>query len=255
MSECFIQLAKIGDILSLAPLLSHKAEKQKSPVNLVISKEYQDVVAGLDYIKPDVLDIHWQDLESAIRYAKQKYDRVFCPQTYGKNVTIQHRYPSFQHDQWARCNSLHLFGKLPLILPRPDSATQLVTRHLGNRPTILFADKGESSPFEHADRLSERLHREFGETHNIVRTSGIKLDRFRDFLALYDAAEALIVTETAHLHLSKATKTPTFALVTDKPQRWHGSAWANNFLLHIRYSQYLRREKELLKGIRSVVCA
>lgn len=250
-SEGYTILGKYGDVINILPLLSHRAKQQRKPVNLVISKQYADVVAGLDYINADVVDIFWQDLSEAIRYSKRKYDKTFVPQTFGRDVAIQHRYPSFQLDAWARCRAIELYGKLPLIIPRPVDAAQIVARHLGQRPCILVADKGESSPFDKIERLLERLHTEFGATHEIVRFSRIRLDRFTDFVALYDAAKVLIVTETAHLHLSKATKTPTFALVTDKPERWHGSTWSSNFSLHIRYSHYERRERELIEGIRN----
>lgn len=249
--DAYCILGKAGDLLSVLPLLSHKAAQQKSPVNLVISKEYADVVSGLDYVKADIIDVHWQNLEQSIKYSKRKYDKCHIAQTYGKTVAIQHRHPSFQHDQWNRCQALHLFDKLPLIIPRPSNAKELVERYMGKRPAILFADKGESSPFLHGDYLAGLLQESFGKTHDIIRLSTIRLDKFTDFVALYDAASILVVTETAHLHLSKASKTPTFALVTDTPERWHGSAWSKQFKLHIRYSQFQRRSMELIEGIRS----
>lgn len=253
MSECFVQAAKFGDIISLLPLLSYRAEKNREPVNLVVSKQYCDAVYNLDYIKADIVDDHWQNLEFFLKYAKRKYDKVYCTQTYGKTVAIEHRYPSFQHDQWARAKSLWLFDKLPLIIPRPTYAKELVKNHLGEVRTILFADQGESSQFGHADDLYSSLVSEFGKTHKVVRLSAIRLEHFTDFVSLYDSAEAIIVTETAHLHLSKATRKPVFALVTDTPTRWHGSAWSKQFKLHIRYSQYQRRKQELIEGIRSVL--
>ena len=249
----WLQLGKIGDVLSLLPLLSYRAKQQGKPCNLVISEQYSDVVHGLDYINPDIVKFHWQDLESALKYAKRKYHRVWIPQTYGKTIAVQHRQPSWQMDQWSRCGSLHWFGKLPLVLPRPKDAEQIVARHLGTRPAILFADKGESSQFESAEYLADKLNSAFGASHQIVRLSTIRLERFTDFVALYDAAACLVVTETSHLHLSKACDRPIFALATDSPERWHGSAWSSKFKLHIRYSQFKRRETELMEGIRSVL--
>jgi len=248
-----VQLGKIGDILSVLPILRFKAEQQRQPANLVISEQYSDVVKGLDYIRPDVLSIHWQDLAEGIKYAKRKYDRVLVPQTYGRTVAIQHRQPSWQLDQWQRCGMLHWWDKLPLEIPRPPDAGEIVARHMGGRPAILFADQGESSPFEPREALAQRLSAEFGASHQIVRLSTIRLERFTDFLALYDAAACLVTTETSHLHLSKACDRPIFALATDTPERWHGSAWSRKFKLHIRYSQFKRREQELIEGIRSVL--
>lgn len=249
----WVNLGKIGDVLSSLPMLRYKSEQQRQPANLVISQQYSDVVAGLDYIKPDVLNIHWQDLEEGIKHAKRKYSKVFVPQTYGRTVAIQHRQPSWQLDQWSRCGMLHWWDKLPLVLPRPANAEEIVGRHMERGRAILFADQGESSPFESREALAQRLSAEFGKSHQIVRLSTIRLERFTDFLALYDAAACLVVTETSHLHLSKACDRPIFALATDTPERWHGSAWSQKFKLHIRYSQYRRREQELIAGIRSVL--
>lgn len=253
MADAAIALGKLGDVISILHLLRHWAQKQKSPYNLIISEQYSDVVSGLDYIKPDILSIHWQDLAEAIKHGKRNYDRTFVPQTYGKNIAIAHRYPSWQLDAYSRCGAVHLFDKLPLVIPRPGNAKEIVARHLGERPSILFADQGESSPFESRDALAQRLSAEFGTSHQIVRLSTIRLEKFTDFVALYDAAACLVVTETSHLHLSKACDKPIFALATDTPERWHGSAWSHKFKLHIRYSQYLRRERELIEGIRSVL--
>lgn len=240
-------------MLSILPALKWKCDQEKSPVNLVIAEQYAYIVSNLDYIMPHIWNGHWQDLEGALKMAKQHYSKVTVPQTYGKTVAIQHRYPSFQYDQWQRAGVLHLWDKLPLIIPRPTNAKELVERHMGNRPAILFADKSESSQFEKSDELAGLLQQQFGQTHQVIRLSTIRLERFTDFVALYDAADAIIVTETAHLHLSKATAKPVFALVTDKPQRWHGSAWSKHFKAHIRYSAYERRKAELIESIRSVL--
>lgn len=253
MSKCFVLAGKIGDILSCCPFLLEESKKQKNPTAVVTSRKYSDVLSGLDYVSLDILDYDWDDLESYIKHAKRNYEKAIISQSYGRNVSIQHRHPSFQYEQWGRSGYLHLWDKLPLIIPRPPNAKELVERYMGKRPAILFADKGESSPFLHGDYLAGLLQDSFGKTHDIVRLSTIRLDKFTDFVALYDAASILVVTETAHLHLSKASKTPTFALVTDTPERWHGSAWSKQFKLHIRYSQFQRRSMELIEGIKSVL--
>src|SRR6478736_8390265 len=188
MAECFCILGKIGDLLNAVPLMWKKSKDDKSPVNLVVSEQYSHVVSGLDYIQPDILSIHWQDFESGLKHSKRKYDKVYAPQTFGKTVAIQHRHASWQMDAYARCGSLHWFDRLPLVIPRPPNAKELVARHMGQRPTILFADKGESSQFESSDYLAQKLESEFGASHQVVRLSSIRLEKFTDFVALYDAA-------------------------------------------------------------------
>lgn len=252
--DAYVLAGKIGDQLSFAPVLRKKFLETGKPTVLVTSKRYADILSGLEYVRQDVLDEDWQNLEAFIKHSKRKYDRTFIPQTFGTSVAIQHRLPSWQLDAYARCGMLHWWDKLPLAIPRPANAGEIVASHMGGRPTILFADQGESSPFESREALAQRLSAEFGKSHQIVRLSTIRLERFTDFLALYDAAACLVTTETSHLHLSKACDRPIFALATDTPERWHGSAWSRKFKLHIRYSQYRRREQELIEGIRSVLC-
>lgn len=253
MSKLWIQLGKIGDILSIAPVLQREWRVNfKEPV-LMVADQYKDVVASLPHIQTHVYNGHWQDLEGAIKLGKREYDEVVIPQTYGKTVAISHTEQGFQLDQWKRAGRLAYFDKLPLEVERPSNAQELVSRHLGSRPCILFADNSESSPFPHAEQCGKMLEKEFGKTHSVVRLSTIRLDRFCDCVALYDAADAVVVTETAHLHLSKATKTPVFAIATDKPSRWHGSQDSRHFRFYCRYSQYLLFEGFLMEGILNVL--
>ena len=249
----YVILGKIGDVLSVLPLLQHYSECNKAPATLVISEQYAHVVEGLDYINPVIWKGHWQNLSGAVMWAKERYDKVVVPQTYGSSVAIEHKTASFQLDQWLRAGGLKLWDKLPLTINRRDDAKEFAKSHLGEGPTILVADQGESSKFGHSDRLVSLLNQLFYGTHRVVALSGIRLELFTDFVCLYDAADLVIVTETAHLHLAKATKTPVIALAADKPQRWHGSAWSKSHLLHIRYSQYEQREDEIMEAVSRVL--
>jgi hypothetical protein len=58
--------------------------------------------------------------------------------------------------------------------------------------------------------------------------------------------------ETVHLHLSKASKVPTIALVTDKPEMWHGTAYQDRFLVHCRYQDYQMRKGEIISALKKV---
>lgn len=219
----------------------------------MVASAYKDVMASVPYVLTHIWNGHWQDLEGAIKLGKREYDEVVVPQTYGKTVAISHTESSFQLDQWKRAGELHNWDKLPLTINRPTNEKDIVSRIMGSRPTILFADHSESSPAPFADRLCALLEREFSKTHQIVRLSTVRLEKFCDCIALYDAADAVIVTETAHLHLSKATKTPVFALATDSPSRWHGSAWSSRFRFYCRYGQYELMESELLNCLRATL--
>lgn len=253
MSKAFLILGKHGDLLSVAPIFWKQFKLTGQKTNVIVSRKYADTLSCMDYVNPVVLDIGFGDLESAIKHAKRNFNEVVIPQTYGATVGIQHKLPSFQLDQYQRAGELHSWDKLPLIIKRPNNAKDIVERFLGNRPAILVADHSESSPAPFADRLCALLEREFGKTHAVVRLSTIRLEKFCDCIALHDAAKAVVVTETAHLHLSKATTTPVFAFATNIPSRWHGSAWSKCFKFYARYYQYERVEQELVEEMRKVL--
>lgn len=238
MKRIFIQLEKSGDQLSLAPILHAEYLKTGHRTRLLVSKQYQEIPQALDYVETIVFDGHWQDLKGAIRLAKQLGGELAIPQTFGNDFPIQRKHPSFQYDQWNRAGYLEQWGKLPLVLPP-------VKPHRFERPTILFGDHSESSPFPHKEELNVLLQDSFPRWH-IVRLSSIRLASILDLVALYDGADLLVSIDTCHLHLSAASRTPLIALVTDVPSRWHGSCHHPRMAAHIRYGDYLNRKGELL---------
>jgi len=81
----------------------------------------------------------------------------------------------------------------------------------------------------------------------------IKLPHFFDFLPWYDAADALVSIDTSHLHLSAASNKPVVALVQDRPDRWHGSAWSQRFACYCRYHEFDERKDEMVESLRDAM--
>lgn len=216
---------------------------------LIVSKPYDAILERAPYVEPVIYDGDWQDLEGAYRWAKSKFRRVICTSVYGKDFPMQKRRPSFQLDQWDRAGALAKWDTLPLVLERPKNAEEIVLRNLNDEPTILLGDYSESSPFPRIDELEALLKESFPH-HAIKRLSSIRLDNPADLLPIMDACDAFVAIESMPLHLSKASKVPTVALVTDKPSRWHGSAYSQKFLAHIRYSDYDMRKGEIVDAIK-----
>jgi hypothetical protein len=250
-SECFIMTGKLGDCVNVLPLLKLQWIKTGEPTKLIVSKRYASIVEGLDYVEPIVFDGEFDELERAVTEAKQQFKRVIPLQVYGKNFPFDHRHHSFAIDQWARAGMAHLWGGQDLDVGAVGDS--ICKSDLGKlKGAILVADKSESSPFPHVEKLITRLKAEFQE-RQIVRLSEIKLPRFRDMVGVYDSAALLIATETAHLHLSAASQTPTIALATDKPSVWHGTAQRPGLAFHCRYSDYGFREDELFRVVHRIV--
>ena len=252
----YLQLGKIGDILSLLPILSDDHRIYGKPQRLIVSREYAHVVEGLDYVEPVIWPGDWMDLKGALRDAKRTYGEVVIPQTFGTDFNIQRKHPSWQYDQWDRAWALNGWGYLPLSLPRQDATFPFFKATEGPKQFVLVADHSQSSPFPKADDLVTALE-EMALTSsnpvNIVRLSSIRAGNIRELLPIYDAASLIVTVDTMHLHLAKATNTPVIALSTDTQGRWRGSAWHPGMLLHIRYGDYEQRKAQIIHEARKVL--
>ncbi|MGV1047668.1 MAG: hypothetical protein ACOYD4_03965 [Solirubrobacterales bacterium] len=213
---------------------------------MIVSKAYCEVAKRSKYVVPIIYPGNSDDVIGAIRWAKERYEEVCAPTTYGANFPVQHRHPSFQHDQWDRAGALPLWDSIWPIMERPRNGAALAQEHLGSLPTILIGDHSESSPCPHIPAVTAALEKEVEGAYRILRLSTVKLPSVTDLLALYDRAALLISAETVHLHLAKASRVPVIALATDRPSRWHGSAYSSKFALHVRYSDIPMRMSQII---------
>lgn len=237
--RAYVQLGKIGDILSVVPMLDDGDV-------MVVSKQYAHVMQRIP-VKTCEYDGDWTDLVGAIRFAKARFPDVVVPQMHGgKEFPMRHRTPSFQLDQWQRCGKLSEWDNRPLnVIPSPFTP-------LSEKPHILYADHSQSSPFLHKDDLYKVLKESFPDME-VIRLSETWLDNFCDFVSIYNHAAAIVSVETAHLHLAKASKIPIIALATDTPSKWHGSAYSKRFAFHCRYGDYMARKEELVAELKCAI--
>lgn len=235
-------------MLSALPMIHHDYVKSGVKPEVVAVRPYSELLNAVDYVQVKKFEGSMQDLSGAIKLAKEDSRDVKVTQLHGKGFTFEHRHPSFQYDQWDRGGMLDKWDKLPLVIPRGKSLTPKVNE----KPTIIFADHSQSSPFPHKEELAKLLIENF-PSHHVVRLSSIQAPHLFDVLALMDAADLIVAVETAHLHMSKACSKPVIALVTDKPSRWHGSAWSSRFSMHCRYSDFPRRKDELVRTAKNAI--
>jgi hypothetical protein len=242
-------LGKSGDILSILPCLHAEFKETGIKPSLIVSNYYAALPRSIPWLAVEEFDGDFDFLGNALRWAKRRGPVDFIPQIHGIGYPKPKRnHPSFQLDQWDRMGRLHQWGTLPLEIERGRLIALIPS------PNILFADHSQSSPFPHAEDLTAALKAEF-PGHCVTRLSSVRLPLLTDFLALYDAADLLVTIDTAHLHLSAATKTSVIALATDNPSPWHGSAYHPRMALHVRYKDYELRKSELLWTARKCVAA
>jgi predicted GH43/DUF377 family glycosyl hydrolase len=246
--KAFVQLKKVGDILSILPILYAQAPFNEK-VPLIVSKECASLLDGVSYVEPIVYAGSSEDLRGAIAFAKKSYSHVINLQMHG--IEPVRTTPSFQLDQYARVGMVDKFHDLPLVIDQrnPDRESELVHSLIGDQPVILFADHSQSSPFLPKEELAKLLRKNF-PGHKVIRLSEVRCSRFFDMLGLYDAAKCLVTVETSHLHLSKASAVPVFALAAGG---WRGSAYSPRFKFFMRYAEWDRRKADLIKAVRDFI--
>lgn len=244
---------KTGDLCSVLPIIYHEFKRTGYSQLVIVAEEYASLLEGCSYILADIWQGDWQNLKSAIKYAKEKYQEVVVLSTFGKDWPLQKETPSFQLDQFKRAGEISNFDQIQLIFDKRNPAREatLVAQCGVDSGTVLCCGHGNSSPFQGASIL-EFVQAAF-PTHRVLDLSKIKGERFYDLLGLYDKAACLVSIETSHLHLSKASNVPVVALVTDRPEIWHGSAWSKHFVAHIRYSDFEMKKPEIIQAIQDAI--
>lgn len=252
--KCFIQLSKAGDLISALPIINAEYKETGQAPNLVVSKEYADAIFGASYIHPHFYEGLSSDLAGAIKWAKSKFDQVTVIQTHGKDFPIQHKTPGFQIDQYLRAGRISDWDKLPLVFDQRNRQREyaLTSRVVGRKkePFILFGDYSKSAPFPHLDELSKMLWMEFEKTHKIIRLSEVKAEHICDLIGLYEKASALLTVDTLHVHLSKASKVPTFVLARDG---WAGASCSSHFRFYCRYGEWDRRKSKMIAELKNAI--
>jgi len=211
----------------------------------MISREYASLLDRVPYVTPFIWEGSWTDLKGALKLAKQKFNEVVSLSVFGTDFPIEHRTSSFMLEPWERAGLLDKWDTLPLVIEHGWA------RYFEER-NILFADHSQSSPFLQKHELYDLLVKTFPD-HDIIRLSDHKLKHIADFIGWYDQADALVSIDTSHLHLSAASKTPVFALTTDRPTRWNGSAWSKRFAWHCRYSEFDSRKLEMMQAMKDTL--
>jgi predicted GH43/DUF377 family glycosyl hydrolase len=255
MDRIYICLGKFGDILSILPILRDEYERTKIRPKLLVARDYAALLAGFSYLEPLIYSGPFGDLAGAIRSVKSNGNEAVPLQVYGDGFPFQKRAPSFQLDQWLRAGAVEHFYEWLLLVDRRNRHREemLVKQVARKKPMILFADYSESAPFRQRDALASSLNTRFGDSHDVIRLSSVRAQHFCDFVGLYNRSSVLLTTDTSHLHLSSASATPVIALARNVPLRWHGAAWHPRMAFYCRYSDFERRQDELLWEVDRVI--
>lgn len=239
-----VSLRRGGDVIALLPLLKHFAEKLHSPVELVVHSDFVSILDGVSYVKPVPWSGSWEEpLTAAAQLGglnAQVFGRGVKPTKRGKNfVNTAWEMLGYQWDRY-----------MPLIFDRRDEAREellAASTFKTDKPKLLVKLHGFSSPFKDSQAVLDRLWARFKDTAEIVELDKIKAERIYDLIGLMDRADCMLSTDTATLHLCRASKVPVVALVNGGV--FGSSPSVGNVILRVPYSNALSSMSEIEKAI------
>jgi len=266
MGKTYLNLGRYGDCIALLPVLKNEYDETGEKPRLIISKDYADVLDGVSYVEPVVYQGKFEDISGALKFAKEidsditttqvvGVPDVVVSQVYGNNYSPKIICDSFQKDLWRLANKLELWpSQPPLVFDRRDKKREAkLTKGLRkDKPWLVISTGGFSSPFPY-DELLWRLLLGFVDDFNIIDLAEIKAERIYDLLGIMDHPNtaAMILTDSAPLHLSYATTKPVHALVADAPTMWFGAAWRPSYASYTRYKNFPRDVIRILDLIKN----
>lgn len=223
-------LGRFGDIINVLPIVKKYADCGQR-VAWAVLPEYANIFEGVSYVTPVVVKTRLANVAQGMRELKNRCARVQSWQMYGNSAVGRRRTSSFAMEMWRMAGAVDEFEKLPLVFDRRDYAREkaLVDKVLeGVSRPLLFSGTGNSSPFAYAAACLKEV-RKVAAAYNcpVVDISHVRAHRIYDMLGVFEASRGLVVIDSAYLHLTYASGTPTFALTSEGPAKdrsaWYGS--------------------------------
>jgi len=254
MRVCIITLGANGDVMNSLPIALHEFQ-QGNHVTFYIAKEFVSLLDGVTYVTPEIYDGPYHECLKAAEQAEKsgRFDTVLVCQCYG--TPIERQTDSYCKEAWRAVGKLHLWGKLPLVFDNrnKDRESEIYSKHgygIFSDPLLLVCHSGKSSPFPYAKELMEL----FVGKVEIFDISNLKCERFYDLLGLMEVSSCLIATDSGPLHLANAVpKLPVIALITDRPDNWHGSPAQPNHILRVRYCEFQQSKDKIVAALNGVL--
>lgn len=257
----YVQLARLGDQLTLLPLLWRDAQEGHRSAIMVheqyaphLENSYYDTLIW----SGETHDIGGA-LEGANRFGNAVSTQVLGPPDTVRKYTYEPQglqnaiCTSFQKESWRAAGRLKEWDECyPLVFDQrsPEREAEILAPFANRKKIILVSADGISSPFPYKPLLLELLK----VLHcHIVDLSTIKTERFFDLLGLYERAYCLVAIDSAPLHLAQAVpRLPVVALANDKPLLWNGASWRPQHIFYCRYNDFPYRAAQMIGAIRGI---
>jgi len=251
----YVALGRYGDIINILPVVRQASIEAGHPIKLVVSERFARLVDGCSYVEPLFYRGNFDELGQALQWASQNHGRyeVLAAQVYGEGPHWDVRTPCFLKDAWLRAGAFsHQWGSLPLVFdrrsPEREEALRSASFPAGNKPVVLTSLSGHSSPFSHREHIVKMLRDRLSGFH-VLDMTDIPVHRLYDLLGLIDHAHCLITVDTATMHLSNASATPTIALTSSGPSRWYESLRMPHHVARFKYTEFPACQDRLVQAV------
>lgn len=222
----------------------------------MVSAEYAPLLEGVS-ITRHLWSGDWRCVRAAYESVKGGWPRIVVLQQYSIDGWPSfHGTDSYVKDMYRVARKLSSFP-LPLRFDKRDPKREAhwVAGLPNDKPLILTATCGLSSPFAMCEELRHLVQSHFTNAH-VINLDAIRAERLYDLLALLERAACLVSIDSAFLHLAQAVATlPVIALVTDRPSMWHGSPQYAGQRLRVRYSDFAKCTSAIVEAIGACVLA
>lgn len=248
----FVMLGRFGDICSILPMLKAEADAGRRPT-LVVSKDFVSIMDGVSYADTIVWDGPYDRLPDCLRWLRREKG-IHAPVVaqYHRNPYDQARLTdSYQREVWRLAGRLDQFetrGPLVFDCCRTDGWAHARSLLSDEKPNVLVGTLSHSSPIPSQQGLLQSIVDSLPGCH-VIDLARVVLPRVTDLLVLYNHCDLLVTVDTLHLHLARATKTPTIAITNDG---WRGSVPPENAVATVRYAE-LAKDPEIVARRAQVV--
>jgi ADP-heptose:LPS heptosyltransferase len=251
METLYLALGRNGDILAALPLVQHQPN-----ASLMVSAEYAPLLEGTSVTRI-LWTGDWRCVRAAYESVKGGWKRIVVLQQYSIDGWPSfHGTDSYVKDMYRVARKLSHFP-LPLRFDRrsPEREAHWIAGLPSDKPLILVATCGLSSPFAMCEELRHLVQSRFPNAH-VINLDAIRAERLYDLIALLERAACLVTIDSALLHLAQAVPNlPVVALIADRPTLWHGSPQYAGQCLRVRYSDYAKRTGAIVEAIGACLVA
>lgn len=225
---CFVQLASYGDLVSLFPVFKARADAGAS-VSVMTRPEYADIFECITYAKAIPVDIlvhaPW---EAEAKARAMGFNEVIVSQVVSNDHQGPRHWKNYQTQEWINCGMVERYHDLPLVFDNRDAAGEAAATaaHIppdDGRPLLAYCLHGISAPYPHVEAQRAWIKERFSANYRLLELGALRLPKVYHLIALIEAADVLISTDTLAVHMAYATKTPTIVFVPDPPRAYSQS--------------------------------